>query len=98
MAGRAKARAPQPIALKPHEQASLDAMSLSGELSGIRCLAAFLGDMEAGSTSGGQIPEETQEWLRGLLIDWIRDRAGQLEGTATRLEQFLDEHRQPGAA
>jgi hypothetical protein len=88
VAGRRAAA--QRIPLKPNEQASADASTLSCDLNGIRSVADFLDDMEFGSTSG-QIPEETQRWLRGILHDWIRDTAGRLESAAERLEKFLDE-------
>lgn len=89
MAARPKGPAPQPIPLTPLERASLDADCLCCDLSGIRCLTAFLDDMESGSTSG-QIPEATKEWLRGIIHDSIRDSAGRLEGVAKRLEKYLE--------
>jgi hypothetical protein len=78
------------LPLKPSAQAAGDADSIRCELDGIKRLTAFLGDFDSGSTSM-QIPEQTKEWLRGILYDWIRDTAADLEVRAERVLTFLNE-------
>ena len=83
----ARVKAPEPVT-SGREKAWIDARGVSSDVNGLKCIAEFLADLDAGSISM-QVPDQTKEWLCGILYGWMADTAAHVEAQADHVEAFL---------
>lgn len=79
----------QPIPSNPIATATMDVDTIRCDLDGIERLAVFLGDMQGGSISMS-VPDETKEWLQGILYDWIEEQAIRSAARAAGVVKLLE--------